>query len=449
MVQGKKSQRIGSNHPGNFLHRPVVGNEIFRTVNVRAIIAGGHKGGGTDPHMNFLCSCQAQLPDNPAAGGTPDNGIVNEHHPFPPNHGSDGIELDVHAVFPLTLAGSNEGSSDIFVLGKADGVGDSRLGGIPDGRLQAGVRHADDHIRFHRMLHSQKPPRLLPGKAHAGTVHHRIRPGKVDILKYAQAFGHFSAMSPLAVNPLGIHRHHLAGSNVPDKFCSHRIQGTGLRGKADGPFPGFTHAQRAKALGISGGDKLGWRGNHQTVCPFQPLHSPVHCIFYAAAFQPLLDNHIGNHLGVGGGMENGAPLLQLGAQGKGVGQIAVMGQGHAAFVVVDYQGLDVDHVAAPGGGIAHMAYHHVAPAQSLQFLLAEHLVYQAHAPAVPEHPVVIDHDARTLLSPVLQSKQPIVCKGCHIHGGLGINAKDTTLFVNVVYGFGMNRIIDHGQPAFS
>ena len=58
--------------------------------------------------------------------------------------------------------------------------------------------------------------------------------------------------------------------------------------------------------------------------------------------------------------------------------------------------------------------------------------------------------AGELLYPeVLQSKQPIVSHGSHIHGHWGINAKDTTLFVNVVYGFGMNEIIDHGQPAFS
>ena len=202
-------------------------------------------------------------------------------------------------------------------------------------------------------------------------------------------------------------------------------------------------------MGISGGDELGRRGNHQTVCPFQPLHSPVHRLFYAAAFQPLLDNHIGNHLGVGGGVENGAFLLQLGAEGIGVGQVAVMSQSHAAFVVVDHQGLDVYHVAAAGGGVAHMADHHVAASQGLQLLLAEHLVYQTHTPAVPEQPVIVHHDAGALLSPVLQSKQPIVSHGSHIHGHWGINAKDTTLFVNVVYGFGMNEIIDHGQPAFS
>ena len=48
--------------------------------------------------MDFPCPGLPQKPDDLSAGGTPDNGVVNEDYPFPGNFIPDGIELDFHLI---------------------------------------------------------------------------------------------------------------------------------------------------------------------------------------------------------------------------------------------------------------------------------------------------------------------------------------------------------------
>ena len=82
--------------------------------------------------------------------------------------------------------------------------------------------------------------------------------------------------------------------------------------------------------------------------------------------QPLLHNDIGNDLGIRGGVENGAAALQLLPQLLGVGEVAVVGQRHAALEMVHQNGLDVPLVVAAGGAVAHMAHGDAAGSQRLQ-----------------------------------------------------------------------------------
>ena len=62
-------------------------------------------------------------------------------------------------------------------------------------------------------------------------------------------------------------------------------------------------------------------------------------------------------------MKNGALLFQRFPQFKGVGQIAVVSQSHAALVVVDDQRLHISFVVTSSGGVAHMTDNDVAVAQ--------------------------------------------------------------------------------------
>ena len=115
-------------------------------------------------------------------------------------------------------------------------------------------------------------------------------------------------------------------------------------------------------------------------------------------------------------MEDGALLFQPVPQLHGVCQIAVMGKGHAALMVVDDQGLDVALVIRAGGGITHMAYHDIALAQGSQMLRCEYLVHKARIPEGCEYAVIIDDDTGALLSPVLEGEKAVVSKGGQIRG---------------------------------
>ena len=100
-------------------------------------------------------------------------------------------------------------------------------------------------------------------------------------------------------------------------------------------------------------------------------------------------------------MENGALELQLGPELGGVGQIAVVGQGHAALDMVDQHGLGVAAAAGAGGAVAHVAHGHIALSQALEDRGGEHLAHETHVLEGLEEAVVIDHDAAALLPPVL------------------------------------------------
>ena len=66
---------------------------------------------------------------------------------------------------------------------------------------------------------------------------------------------------------------------------------------------------------------------------YPPIHSDGDRRLDGWVAQPLLDDEVSDDLAVRGGLEDGAPALQLPAKGVGVGEVAVMGQGHAALVV--------------------------------------------------------------------------------------------------------------------
>ena len=92
------------------------------------------------------------------------------------------------------------------------------------------------------------------------------------------------------------------------------------------------------------------------------------------------------------------------AQGVGVGQIAVMGDGQGHPAVGDQKRLGIFQHGRAGGGVAHMADGHI-PLQSGQLLFVKHIRHQTHALVFPDPGAVGNDDAGALLAPVLQGVQ--------------------------------------------
>ena len=113
------------------------------------------------------------------------------------------------------------------------------------------------------------------------------------------------------------------------------------------------HHQRAHAIGIAHADHLLAGQRHQRIGAFhlaQRIDQLFHDARLGAARRQMDDG-----FGVGGGLEDRALLHQFLAQGMGVGQVAVMGDGQPAARQVGEDGLDVGGAAAAGGGIAVVA----------------------------------------------------------------------------------------------
>ena len=238
-------------------------------------------------------------------------------------------------------------------------------------------------------------------------------------------------MAGIGLDAAAVRHHDLTGADVPLEPGAHGVQRAGLGGEYHRPVLEPAHAQRAEPVGIPGGDELGGGGDHQGIGALDPVHGGGHGLLDGGGPQALLDDDVGDDLRVRGGLEDGAPALQLGAQLVGVGEVSVVGQGHAALVVVDQDGLDIALVVAAGGTVADVAHGDVAGAQRPEPLLGEDLAHEAHVPVGGEDTVVVDGDARALLAPVLQGIKRVIRQGGHVGRGLRIHAEDAALLVDV------------------
>ena len=251
------------------------------------------------------------------------------------------------------------------------------------------------------MLLSQEAAGLEPGRVNGGPVDDGVRPGEVQVLEHADGLGPGAAVAGQGAHPLLLKDQDLPGHHVPDELGSHCVQRAAFRGHHIGPVLGDPVAQRPQAEGVPGGQELGGGHDHQGVGPLEGVHGPVHGPLDGGGGEPLPGDDVGDDLRVAGGVEDGAGHFQLGAQLVGVGQVAVVGQGHAALVVVDHDGLGVEPPVPSGGGVAHMAHGHGAGTQVVQDLRGKDLAHQPHVLVVPEQTVVADHNAAALLAPVL------------------------------------------------
>ena len=183
-------------------------------------------------------------------------------------------------------------------------------------------------------------------------------------------------------------------------------------------------------MGVPGANQLLGGHEHQRVGPLQLGHGGAKGVLDGGGGQPLLGDDIGDDLGVAGAVEDGPGQLQFIPELGGVAQVAVVGQCHAALLVVDLNGLAVAPVGGPGGAVTGVAHRHSPLGEPVQHLAGEHLPYQPQVLVGGEDPVVIDYNAAALLSPVLEGIQAVVGQPAHISGPGADDAKDAALLMN-------------------
>ena len=235
-----------------------------------------------------------------------------------------------------------------------------------------------------------------------------------------------------AVLPDGAHsvtagHYNLTRLQIPLEGGANGGEGAGLGGEDHRVAP-TAHAQRPEAPGVPGGDELLGRHDDEGERAAQTLQSLAYRLLGGGTAEPLLGDGVGDELGVGSGLEDGAPVLKGGAQLVGVDQIAVVGHGQGALDVLEGQGLGVFPAAAAGGGVAHVAHGHGAP-QPVQNFGGEHLSHQAQVLVKGQLTVLNGGDAAGLLSPVLKGKETVIGGAGAVSGGVQ-HAEDTTFLMD-------------------
>jgi hypothetical protein len=107
-----------------------------------------------------------------------------------------------------------------------------------------------------------------------------------------------------------------------------------------------------------------------------------------------------------------------------------MGQGHMAFLVIDFDGLAVIAVCSTGGTVAGMPDGHGSLWQRIQDTAAEYLTDETDVFMGNKHTVIVNHDAAAFLAPMLQRIESEVYKTGHIFRLFCHNAEDTAFFVD-------------------
>ena len=140
-------------------------------------------------------------------------------------------------------------------------------------------------------------------------------------------------------------------------------------------------------------------------------------------------DEVHKHFGVGIGVEDRTFVLQLAAQGRAVGEVAVVAQGHISIMETENERLNVVGAARAGSGVAHVANRPVS-LQAFDFsLVAEHLGQQTRSAMTDKMTVIVRDNAGAFLTTMLQRVQTEVGES----GGVRVtpNAKDTAFLVDV------------------
>ena len=195
----------------------------------------------------------------------------------------------------------------------------------------------------------------LAGVVDRRALHHRIRPGEVDVFEHAEPLA--AAAERLdAVHALVVDDDDLARLHVAHEFGADDVERAGLAGQhpaagalgADAAQDQRPHAERVahahQRLVGQRDQRIG--ADHLLQRVDQPVH---HGGIEADGDQ------VDEHLGVGGGLEQAAAAHQGAAQHVGVGQVAVMRDREAAELEIGIERLHVAQDRVAGGGVAVVA----------------------------------------------------------------------------------------------
>ena len=383
--------------------------------------------------MNLRRAGLSQKLHDAHGGGAPNDGIVHQHHALPLYRGGNGVQFDAHLHFAAFLGGLNEGAADVLVFQKADAIGNAGGAGVANGRVNAAVRHAHHHVRLHRMFQGEKTPGPLPRPVYAGAVQNGIGSGNIDEFKGAQGFGTFAHVAFVGMHAVFVHHHDFAGFYVPHEGGAYAVQGAGFGSKDDAAAIHLAHAQGAEAVGIPHGDELGGGKNHQRIRALQPVHGPGNGLFDGSGLQPFPNDTVGNDFRIAGHVENRPRQFQLFPQFAGVGQRAVVGHGHEPLDVVDHNGLGVLPGIEAGGAVSHVGDGQIPLAQAAKIFRGKYVVDQARVLVTAHEPVLIDHDARALLAPVLQGKKAVITHRRNVENVRTVYAEHAAFLVKIAH----------------
>ena len=415
VLHGQVAQGVGLHEGGDLSQGHVGGDEVLALGRVDAVEAGVGRGRAGDAHVHLRRTGLAHHLHDLLAGGATHDAVVHQHHALARQQVADRVQLHLHAEAADGLFGLDEGAPDVVVADDAEVEGDAGLLGVAQGRADATVRHRHHQIRFHGMTQGQAAAHLAAGHHDALAEDQRIGPGEVDVLEHA-GLGLDQREREPGAHPTAraVHHHHLAGRHVPLVGGTHQVEGAGLGAEGSGAIHG-THGQGPEAPGIPGGDEDIGGEDEQREGAASLAEGHHHSLFQGVGLGAVDEGQ--QHLAVRGAGEGVAVGDEAGPQGLGVGQVAVVAEGHLAEAPMDEKGVGGGGHVATGGGVAGVPDGGIAR-QGVQDGLGEHIRHVALGLVEEQLPAIAGADAGGLLAPVLEGIEAQV----GLAGGLDLMA---------------------------
>ena len=417
------NQPVGTDDLLDLFDRTAVGDQLICRGHVDAVDVGMANRRCGRGKIHALCAGFPGHHNNLLGSGTAHDRVIHQQHVLASELKVDCVELAAHGCTPLGSTGHDEGPPDIAVLHEALPVLDSQFVGHLNGRGARRIGYRDHHVDT--VIRTQPENLGRQFLAHAQTrlvdrqiVDDRVGPGKIDELEYTRRIG-FVAGVLAAVDTAGlVDKDAFAGRYVAVHIEPQRIQGDALgRDHAlhAGERPARAQRQWADAVGVAkchdpvvddhGHDRVGAR-----TTPVHRLHGTQNGVgrqLVQAQSTQFMGEYVQQDFGIRVCIQMSAVMGDdQPCQLVGVDQIAVVSQGNSVGRI-DIERLRLCHARRTRGWISNMPEPDLAP-QTHHVVLLENIADQTVVLAQMQLTVRLGHDARGVLSPMLQVGQGVV-----------------------------------------
>ena len=295
------------------------------------------------------------------------------------------------------LVGLDERAPDVAVLDQPVPERQPRRACVALRRGRSRVGHGDHDVGVGRRLGREPLAHALALRVQRLPVHLGVRTREVDVLEHAHRLASPRRHRLLDASALRVADQQLAGLELAHRRGADDVERRRLRGH-DRRAVEIAQHERPDAVGIAEREQRVLAQDDRRERTADALHR-VHGALGERA--RVVRDERADDLGVGGGAEPHALLLQLRAQLVGVREVAVVPERDGAAGAVGDDRLRVHPVRRAGRRVAGVPDRRAA-GQGLQLALVEDLRDEAHVPD-GEHPAAVaDGDARALLPAVLE-----------------------------------------------
>ncbi len=380
--------------------------------------------------MHFARAGLPHHADNLAAGGAAHDRIVHQHDALALQQVAHRVELELDSEIANGLRRLDKRAPHVMVADQRLAERQAALIGIADGGGHAGIRHGDYEIGIGGTLARQQAAQILARFFHRAAEHHGIGACEIDVFEDTLRARLLRSVA-LARDAFGPDDHHLAGIDFVQVDRADQVEGAGLGGEdvalaAAGDFH-FAHRQRAEAVRIARHDDAVLGEEHQGERAFQLQQR----IAQGAGQRALrgVGHQVEHDFGIAGRLEDGAAAAQVGAQLVGIGDVAVVRDGHFALVADHGKRLGVEQDGIAGGGIARVPDGQIA-GQLGQHVAGEDVGHMPHGLVGVDLVAVRGADAGALLPAVLQGVESEVRQlGCL---GVAVDGDHTAFLVEFI-----------------